>query len=33
MSVTPPADLGLRAKSIAFRPSEEELRKFTDEMA
>jgi phosphoenolpyruvate carboxykinase (ATP) len=32
MSVTPPADLGLRAKSIAFRPSEQELRKFTEEM-
>jgi phosphoenolpyruvate carboxykinase (ATP) len=32
MSVTPPADLGLRAKSIVFRPTEEELRKFTDEM-
>src|SRR6266542_1431643 len=32
MSSSPPHDLPLAARSIAFRPSEEELRAFTDQM-
>jgi phosphoenolpyruvate carboxykinase (ATP) len=32
MPSTPPQDLGLAARSIAFRPSEAELRAFTDQM-
>lgn len=32
MSMTPPEDLKLKAKSITFRPSAEELRAFTDAM-
>src|SRR5918911_3136180 len=32
MPSTPPQDLGLAARSIAFRPSETELRAFTDQM-
>lgn len=32
MSVTPPEDLKLKAKSIVFRPSAAELREFTDAM-
>jgi phosphoenolpyruvate carboxykinase (ATP) len=32
MSVTSPVDLKLKAKSIAFRPSEQELRAFTEAM-
>jgi len=32
MAVTSPVDLNLKAKSIAFRPSEEELRAYTEAM-